>query len=79
MKRISVIFAACMICMATAGAAQAACVAQYKAKRDNPLELFFDSAQISGPCTVANATAQLRSALAAQGLVLLKVVSVRQQ
>ncbi|MEM8776609.1 MAG: hypothetical protein AAGF53_16360 [Pseudomonadota bacterium] len=65
--------------LATASVAQAACIAQYKAKRDNPLELFFDQTTISGACTVQNATQQLRSKLAAQGLTLLKVVSVRQE
>ena len=69
--------AAC-VCLVTANAAQAACVAEYKAKRDNPLKLFHNVAQISGPCTVGNATAQLRASLASQGLTLLKVVSVRE-
>jgi len=58
-------------------AAQAACVAEYKAKRDNPLELYYNVAQISGPCTKANARAQLQAQLARQGLTLLKVLSVR--
>lgn len=65
--------------LGTAGAAKAACFAEYKAKRDNPLELYYDVAQISGPCTVANATAQLSAALAGQGLTLLKVLSVSEQ
>ena len=64
--------------VASASVAQAACVAEYKAKSDKPLKLFFSTAQISGPCTVGNATKQLRSQLAAQGLTLLKVVSVRE-
>lgn len=62
-----------------AASAQAACVAEYKAKRDNPLELFYDVATTSGPCTVAAATAELRARLAGQGLKLLKVLSVREQ
>lgn len=61
---------------ATASLAQAACLAEYKAKRDNPLELYYDVAQVSGPCTIQNAEAQLRQILAAQGLTLLKVLSV---
>jgi len=56
--------------------AHAGCQVEYKAKRDNPLELFYDVAQISGPCTVAAASAALRSRLAAAGLTLLKVISV---
>lgn len=62
---------------ATAGAAQAACYAEYKAKRDTPFELIYEVAQVSGPCTIANATAQLDARLAGQGLTLLKVLSVR--
>ncbi|WP_371225257.1 hypothetical protein [Roseovarius sp. 2305UL8-3] len=62
--------------LAATAQAQAACSAEYKAKRDNPLELFYDVAQVSGPCTVENATAQLQTMLARQGLTLLKVLSV---
>jgi hypothetical protein len=56
--------------------AQAGCQVEYKAKRDNPLELYYDVAQIDGPCTMAAATATLQSRLAAAGLTLLKVLSV---
>jgi len=59
--------------------AQAACKAEYKAKRDNPLELHYDVAQISGPCTIANARAQLADQLSSRGLTLLKVLSVSEQ
>ncbi len=62
-----------------AAPASAACLAEYKAKRDNPLELFYGTAQISGACTMASAKAQLREQMASQGLKLLKVLSVRQQ
>lgn len=76
------IFFSCAIAvgvsLVTPSLAQAACLAEYKAKRESPFALFYDTAQISGPCTVANATAQLRSALASQGLTLLKVLSVRE-
>lgn len=61
-----------------AGQAQAACVAEYKAKRDSPFELHYDTARISGACTRANARAELQQALAARGLVLLKVLSVKE-
>lgn len=60
-----------------AGPASAACLAEYKAKRDTPFQLFYDVARIDGPCTPANAQAQLTPQLAAQGLTLLKVLSVR--
>ncbi len=60
-------------------AAQAACYVEYKAKRDNPLELFYNVTSISGPCTKANARSQLKAILASQGLKLLKVLSVSEQ
>lgn len=62
-----------------AGPADAACYAEYKAKSDNPFQLYFNVAQIDGPCTMAAANAQLSRQLAAQGLTLLKVLSVRSQ
>ncbi|RKT27924.1 hypothetical protein BXY70_3280 [Roseovarius halotolerans] len=78
MKRNIIILAtATVMTLANAATAQAACFAEYKAKRDNPLELFYDVAQISGPCTKANARAQLQQMLARQGLTLLKVLSVK--
>jgi type 1 fimbria pilin len=62
-----------------AAPASAACLAEYKAKRDNPLELFYGTAVVDSPCTVAAARTQLREQLASQGMTLLKVLSVRQQ
>ncbi len=70
--------AACLA-VTGAGAAQAACLAEYKAKRDNPLELHYDVAQIDGPCTKANARKQLQARMAARGMTLLKVLSVRDE
>ena len=64
------------LCCALAGAAQAACYADYKAKQDNPLRLHYGVAEVSGQCSPASATAQLQSRLAAQGWTLLQVVSV---
>ncbi|WP_239494616.1 hypothetical protein [Roseovarius amoyensis] len=57
--------------------AQAACRVEYKAKSDNPLTLYYDTAVLSGPCSTARA--QLRRMLAARGLVLLKILSARPQ
>ena len=74
MKKIALSVA---VLMALALPAHAGCQAEYKAKRDNPLELYYDVAEISGPCTLANAQAQLGAQLAAAGLTLLKVLSVR--
>lgn len=81
MKRMymPIITAALMLCFGTATMAQAACVAEYKAKRNSPFELYYDVAPISGPCTKANARAQLQAQLAQNGLTLLKVLSVRDQ
>lgn len=63
-----------------ATSAQAACMVEYKAKRNNAsLELFFAAVQIPQPCTQANARAQVRAMLSSQGIELLKIVSVRQQ
>ncbi|MGR3491705.1 MAG: hypothetical protein ACU0DW_06565 [Shimia sp.] len=59
-----------------AGTAQAACFADYKAKRDNPLQLHYGVAEIAGPCTAANAEAQLPARLATDGWELLSIVSL---
>ena len=59
-----------------ASAAQAACYADYKAKRDNPLTLHYGVAEIRGACDPDNAQAQLQPKLAADGWTLLQVVSV---
>lgn len=59
-----------------AGAAQAACQVEYKAKRDNPLTLYHDIATVDAPC--ASAEVALRAQLAARGLTLLKVLSKRE-
>lgn len=56
--------------------AHAACFADYKARRDNPLELHYGVAEISGPCTKANAQGQLRGRLARDGWRLLNVLQV---
>lgn len=62
-----------------AGSANAACIAEYKAKRDNPLKLIYGTAKVQGACTVAAATAQLNAQLSAKGITLLKVLSVTQE
>ncbi len=60
-----------------AAQAQAACTVEYKAKRDNPLELFYGETKVGGDCTPADATDRLRKDLAKKGMTLLKVLSVR--
>jgi hypothetical protein len=65
-----------LICTLTAGAAQAACYADYKAKQDNPLRLHYGVAEVQGDCSVANAEAQLAGRLASGGWTLLNVLGV---
>ena len=71
MKRLALIFAFAV----AAGAAQAACFADYKAKQDNPLRLHYGVAQVSA-CSKGGARVELGARLAAQGWVLLQVMSV---
>lgn len=65
-----------LVLLFAAGAAQAACYADYKAKRDDPLRLHYGVAEIDGACTMQNAQAELQPKLAADGWQLLNVVSV---
>ncbi len=60
-------------------AASAACYVEYKAKRDTPYALIYDVAQVGGPCTRKDAKARLARQLKAQGLILLKVISVTER
>lgn len=60
-----------------ASAAHAACVVEYKAKRDKPLELYYDVATINAPC--AQAEAALQAQLAKKGQTLLKVMSKKEK
>ncbi|MBW4972931.1 MULTISPECIES: hypothetical protein [Roseovarius] len=62
--------------MLAATTAQAACQVEYKAKRDKPLELYYDVTVVNAPC--ASAEAALRAQLAQQGLTLLKVLSKKE-
>ncbi len=63
----------------TASAADAACVAEYKAKRDNPLRLDYGTLTVSGSnCTAGAVRAQVAAQLAARGWILLSILSVRQ-
>lgn len=59
------------------GAAQAAtCYADYKAKQDNPLRLHYGVAELRQGCDAGSAQAELTARLAAQGWILLNIVSV---
>ncbi|GAB4300147.1 MAG: hypothetical protein Kow0058_15590 [Roseovarius sp.] len=76
MRRIVIISALIgALAWAGAAAAQTACRVEYKAKRDKPLTLFYDTVVLPGPCSAAEG--QLRQMLAARGLVLLKILSKR--
>jgi len=80
MKRMITIFTLAMgLALAGTAGAHAACYVEYKAKRDNPLELFYEVSVISEPCNKSSARAQLTPVLAGQGLTLLKILSVSEQ
>ncbi len=59
-----------------AGAAQAACYADYKAKQDDPLRLHYGVIELSGACNAAAARAEASARLAGAGWTLLNVISV---
>ena len=79
MKKILISLLALTALTLGAQAASAACSVEYKAKRDNPLELFYDVAQVGGDCTIAAVRQKLEQKLAKEGLTLLKVMSVKKQ
>lgn len=62
--------------LALATTAQAACYADYKAKRDNPLRLHYGVAEINGNCTKPRAERQLERRLSEAGWTLLNVLDV---
>jgi len=57
-------------------AAQAACYADYKAKRDDPLRLQYGIAEIMGACNIDGATVELAPRLAADDWQLLSIEGV---
>ena len=62
----------------TASAASAACVAEYKAKRDTPLRLEYGTMSVpDSACTKAGARSIVAAQLAQRGWKLLSIVSVR--
>lgn len=67
---------ALVMILTSAVAAQAACYADYQAKKDNPLQLQYGVAAIAGDCTRAQAAAELAPRLAADGWQLLEVIEV---
>jgi len=69
---------AVLTAFATAGSAQAACYADYKAKRDNPLRLHYGVMEIPGAACddAALARVEIEKRLAAEKWRLLNVMSV---
>ncbi|MEL6520033.1 MAG: hypothetical protein AAFQ66_03670 [Pseudomonadota bacterium] len=56
--------------------AHAACYADYKAKRDNPLRLHYGVVEIRGQCSAQAAAQEIASRIARDGWTLLNVLSV---
>jgi hypothetical protein len=75
MKCASLVIAAVLV-FGPSLPAQAACYADYKARRDNPLELHYGVARISEPCTRANARSQLAGRLQRDGWRLLNILEL---
>jgi hypothetical protein len=65
-----------LLVLALVGPAAAECYADYKAKRDEPLQLHYGVAQVSdGNCSPGAAEGELAPRLAADGWTLLNVLS----
>ncbi|WP_417250212.1 hypothetical protein [Celeribacter sp.] len=70
-------FIATLLVIALPLGAQAACYAEYKAKRENPLKLHYGVAEIApNACTPAKAAAALAPRLAKDGWILLTIVGM---
>lgn len=81
MKRLFDLSAAALVLTAAtafASPVDALCFADYKAKRDNPLQLHYGVAEVSPDAcgSTSRAAQELRPRLAAEGWELLNVVSV---
>lgn len=67
---------AATLALVLAGPAAAECYADYKAKKDDPLQLHYGVAQVSdGNCSPGAASGELAPRLAAGGWTLLNVLS----
>ncbi len=62
--------------LALAGSAQAACFADYKAKRDDPLRLHYGVVEVRGECTASAAANELTPRLAQDDWQLLSIEGV---
>ena len=76
MTRMFLIPALAALLLALPATAQAACIAEYKAKQDNPLRLQHGEMQVAS-CDMAEASAEVSARLVQQGWILLKIVSLK--
>ncbi len=75
-KRIIKSIALAALFSGAAMTAQAACYADYKAKRDNPLQLHYGVIELpDAACTSGGAAAQISARIAVDGWLLLNVLS----
>lgn len=73
MKTLTLTF---LLAAALAGVAEAECYADYKAKKDSPLQLHYGVAEVSdGNCNAGGAEGELAPRLASDGWTLLNVLS----
>ncbi|MDF1855020.1 hypothetical protein [Pseudooceanicola sp.] len=75
MKNLAPLLLAAALSLATPLAAQAACYADYKARRDSPLKLHYGVMQVSS-CSSGAAKSEVAARLAQNGWTLLNVLSV---
>lgn len=61
--------------LATGASAQEACYADFKASREDPLQLLYGVSEVEGECTVAEAARELGPRIAGDGWQLLEVLS----
>lgn len=59
-----------------ASSAHAECYADYKAKQDDPLRLHYGVTQVTGDCTIDNATLETKTKLEGTPWTLLTVLDV---
>ncbi len=76
MKQIALSLVAALALGIASTAAEAACYADYKAKRDNPLKLHYGVMQLRGECSKQAARAEVSQRLNSNGWILLNVLSV---
>jgi len=77
MRHLRTLSLAAALLVGLSQAASAACFADYKAKKDNPLKLHYGVVQLpDNQCSTRAAKAQIAARIAGEGWQLLTVVSV---